>query len=235
MEKGEVRKLIWVGVFAVAMAFVEAMIVYYLRKLYYPNNILFPLNTGMPSEVLALEWVREACTIIMLLGIAVLAGKKFQEKFAYFIYSFAVWDIFYYIWLKVSLNWPASLMDWDVLFLIPVTWVSPVLAPVLVSLTMIALAILILKFPKEKINRREWTLLIFACFLVYLSFIWDYSQLILKKGFLAKFAELAIDPALITEVAQYTPTFYHWELLLFGEFMAILALYLFYNRAKKHS
>ena len=123
MEKEEKRKLVWIGVFAIAMAFVETMIVFYLRKLYYPDNNLFPLNISMPTEILIFEWIREAATIVMLLAIAVLAGRNAKEKFAYFIYTFAIWDIFYYVWLKVTLDWPASLMTWDVLFLIPITWV----------------------------------------------------------------------------------------------------------------
>ena len=57
---------------------------------------------------------------------------------------FAVWDIFYYVWLKVLLDWPASIMDWDILFLIPVTWASPVLCPVLISITLIGFAVVIL-------------------------------------------------------------------------------------------
>ncbi|MDP3026391.1 MAG: hypothetical protein Q8N63_01690, partial [Nanoarchaeota archaeon] len=110
MEKGEKRKLVWVGIFAIAMAFVETMIVFYLRKLYYPDNNLFPLNISMPTEILIFEGIREAATIIMLLAVAIIAGKKAKEKFAYFIYAFAIWDIFYYVWLKVTLDWPASLM-----------------------------------------------------------------------------------------------------------------------------
>jgi hypothetical protein len=74
----------------------------------------------------------------MLAGMAVAAGRNVREAWAFFLIAFGVWDIFYYMWLKVFLNWPESLWTWDLLFLIPLPWVSPVLAPVLVSIVMIA-------------------------------------------------------------------------------------------------
>lgn len=234
------KKMILVGIFAAAMAFVEAAVVFYLRKLYYPDNLLFNPSVSavsLPSLVLIIEWVREICTIIMLFVIAFLAGQKFQGKFAYFLYSFAVWDIFYYVWLKVLLDWPASFLTWDVLFLIPVSWVSPVLAPILVSVTMIVIAFVLLKYPQEKVKFREWLLLISAAILVYASFVWDYSLLILKKGFLVKFSQLAVsvnlNPSLPKIISQYVPTAYHWSLFAFAEILAIAAIISFYRRARK--
>ena len=55
------------------------------------------------------------------------------EEFAGFVVVFGVWDIFYYVFLRVLVTWPASLLDWDILFLIPLPWVGPVLAPVLIA------------------------------------------------------------------------------------------------------
>ncbi|UCF15975.1 MAG: hypothetical protein JSW59_00665, partial [Phycisphaerales bacterium] len=73
-----------------------------------------------------------------------LAGRNRQQRFAYFLTIFAVWDIFYYVWLKILIDWPSTIMDWDVLFLIPVTWASPVLYPVLISLVWLVWAAIIL-------------------------------------------------------------------------------------------
>ena len=73
-----------------------------------------------------------------------LFGRSTRERWAYALVIFSTWDIFYYVWLKVLLDWPASLMDWDILFLIPVVWASPVLCPILVSLAMFAAAVVIL-------------------------------------------------------------------------------------------
>ena len=82
--------------------------------------------------------------MVVLFSIAHLVGHNFRTRLAYFLTLFAVWDIFYYVWLKVLLDWPGSVMDWDVLFLIPTTWAGPVLAPVLISLTMLFMAVGIL-------------------------------------------------------------------------------------------
>jgi len=129
--------LAWVAVFAVAFALVEASVVIYLRALYYPGGFSFPLR-DLPAGFLRLEVGREAATILMLLAVGVIAGAKPWEKFGYFIFAFGVWDLLFYFWLLVTIGWPASLLEWDILFLIPVPWIGPVIAPVLVSLLMVA-------------------------------------------------------------------------------------------------
>ena len=109
-------RLIYVMLFAVAMGYFEAAIVVYLRELYYPEGFSFPL-TVPPVRLIIIELFREAATIIMLISVAALAARKFWERFGYFIILFGIWDIFYYISLKVTLNWPSTLFDWDILFL----------------------------------------------------------------------------------------------------------------------
>ena len=87
--------------------------------------------------MIVVELLRELSTLLMLTSIAALAGRKFWERFAHFLFLFGIWDIFYYIWLKVLIGWPSSPLEWDILFLIPIPWISPVIAPVSVALLMI--------------------------------------------------------------------------------------------------
>ena len=61
----------------------------------------------------------------MLLAVAYIAGGNGPQRFGYFLLSFGIWDVFYYVFLKVLIGWPESLLTWDVLFLIPLTWVGP--------------------------------------------------------------------------------------------------------------
>jgi hypothetical protein len=225
MNKEIKRNLIWVGIFAAAMAFVEAMAVYYLRKIYYPGGVLFPINLAITSEVIKLEWVREIATIIMLLAVAFIAARKFKDKFAYFIYAFAVWDIFYYIWLKVALNWPAHLMDWDILFLIPTIWASPWIIPVIISIIMIILAFVLLKFPKAEIKPKEWTMLIVSAVAFLVSFVWDYAAIHLaNRGSISELTQA---------LTNYVPTRYKWWLFVIGIVFAGLAICSFWKRAIK--
>ena len=130
------RRIAWLIVFAVAMAYVESAVVVYLRAIYYPQGFAFPLVL-MPPGMVAIELGREAATLVMLLGVAMLAGKDRWDSIALFCIAFGVWDIAYYVWLWVFLRWPPSLLTWDVLFLIPVPWIGPVAAPVIVSVVMI--------------------------------------------------------------------------------------------------
>jgi len=99
----------------------------------------------MAADVVLVEVAREAATLLMLLGVAMLAERRPLRRFAAFAFCFGVWDIVYYVMLRAAIGWPASLLEWDILFLIPAPWTSPVLAPVLVSLALIGAAVLILR------------------------------------------------------------------------------------------
>lgn len=142
--KSQIRTIAWIALFAVAFALVEAAVVVYLRALYYPDGFVFPLKLIERHHLIA-ELAREASTIVMLVSVGILAGRTRWQKFAHFIMAFGIWDIFYYVWLKVLLDWPATLTEWDVLFLIPIPWIGPVIAPVTIAILMIVAALGILR------------------------------------------------------------------------------------------
>lgn len=127
------KKLIWITIFAVAFGLVEAVVVIYLRIHFYPEGFYPPLKI-IPTRILYIEVVREVATVVMLVAIGIMIGRTRLAKFGAFMVSFGMWDIFYYFWLYVLIDWPKSILDWDVLFLIPIPWIGPVLAPLLVSL-----------------------------------------------------------------------------------------------------
>jgi hypothetical protein len=135
-------------VFSIAFGYIEAAVVVYLREIFHPDGFTFPMavfgKDAASLRLLLTEIGREAATIVLIFTGAWLFGRHRQQRFAYFMVIFAVWDIFYYVWLKVLLDWPASIMDWDILFLIPVVWASPVFYPVLISMTLFAFAVVIL-------------------------------------------------------------------------------------------
>ena len=100
-----------VVVFAIAMAWVEAASVYYIRAMVdridpYQNNPL-PIH-GVLGQV---ELVREAATLVMLATLGMLAGRTVRAQAGYTAIAFGVWDIFYYIFLKVLCGWPHSLPE----------------------------------------------------------------------------------------------------------------------------
>jgi hypothetical protein len=129
----------WVMVFvyAVAMAWVEAAVVFYLRTMYHRIDPYQINPVPMGDTVAWVEVTREAATMLMLLTVGYLAGHAWRSRLGYFAIAFGVWDIFYYVFLKIACGWPHTVMDWDVLFLIPLPWWGPVLAPVLISLLLI--------------------------------------------------------------------------------------------------
>ena len=196
------KKFTAITIFSIAMGFLEAATVVYLRTLYYPEGFSFPLK-NIPIDIFLVEIGREMSTIVMLAFIGSIAGKTLLEKFCYFLYSFGIWDIFYYIWLKVILNWPPSPMTWDLLFLVPVPWVAPVLAPLIVALTMTILAAVIIYLQERgvyfKISKLDLVLGVLAALLIFVSFMLDFPRM----------------------AAQQSPAKYHWELLISGEFIGL--------------
>jgi hypothetical protein len=140
MRLAPARRLWFVVVlFAVGMAWVEAASVYYLRLLVdrvvpYQAN---PLPVAGPLG--AVEMVREAATLVMLLTVGMLAGRTWPVRLGYSAIAFGVWDILYYVFLAVMTGWPTSVLDWDILFLLPLPWWGPVIAPVSIAMLMIAL------------------------------------------------------------------------------------------------
>jgi hypothetical protein len=150
------RQLILLAVFASSFGFVESAVVVYLRA----ATGLLPGFRGtladvrrssadtykqeesiseFPESLLTIEVLREAATMLMLITVALLAGTGLRERCAMFLWTFAVWDISYYAGLWATVRWPSSLKDLDVLFLIPVPWISQVWFPIIVSvLTLVA-------------------------------------------------------------------------------------------------
>lgn len=136
-----------VAAYAVAMAVVEAMVVFYLRRLFALQYaaVFTPGRFSFPHAYLRHEQIRETATIVMLLAVAFLAGRGQRQKLGYFLLAFGIWDIGYYVALKIMLGWPASLGTRDLLFLTPHQWWAPVWEPLLVSSAFIVAAILLLR------------------------------------------------------------------------------------------
>ena len=132
------RRWTAVGVFSVAMALLEAAVVSYLRVFLDRVDPYQPNPLPLPAWLMPIELAREAATVVMLLSVAWLAGCNWRARCGYFLLAFGIWDIFYYVFLVPFSGWPRSLLDWDVLFLIPLPWWGPILAPVSIAILMVA-------------------------------------------------------------------------------------------------
>jgi len=222
--------LIVVTVFAIAMGFLESAVVVYLREIFYPGGFDFPLSP-IPMNLGVTELLREAATIVMLVSIGILAGKSFSTGFAWFLYSFAIWDIFYYVFLWALIGWPESLMTWDVLFLIPTTWTGPVISPVVVSLTMILLALVILIKAEQgkdsRIPARIWAGLILGSLILIISFVLDYSHHMFTYFSLKDMISLN-NPEIMEVAGAYVPRNFPWAIFATGE-LAILGSIAWYR------
>ncbi len=174
------RRWLLVTLFALAMAWVEAAAVMYLRL---PADRVQPYQADplptLPS-LGPIELVREVATLLMLAAVASLAGRGRQSQFGFFLIAFGLWDLSYYLFLHWMGGWPASLLDWDILFLIPLPWWGPVLAPALISLLMITLGTL-LTHPRfasggSKVPEAAWVAAACGALFAIGVFTWDAAQ-----------------------------------------------------------
>jgi len=217
----------YISIFSIAMALLEAAVVIYLRELYYPTGFTVAMKL-IKEQILITELAREAATIIMLYALAIIAGRTTIERFSYFLLSFAVWDIFYYFWLKIFLNWPQGLFTWDILFLLPITWLAPVLAPLLCSATMIILSLVLLHINQQKQNyhlkRSDWLLFASGSFLILYTFIKDYSSIIIQNGWVLEMQSLLKNQKFRDLTSNYIPATYDWPVFGIGFGIILLSI-----------
>jgi len=205
--------------FGISFGYLEAAVVVYLRAIYDPirhrlhperaAGDLFPLIS--PQQLadagpenprrLLIEIGREAATIAMLAGFGMAAGRNFNERMAAFAVVFGLWDIFFYLFLKLMIAWPQSLFTWDILFLIPLPWVGPVIAPVIVALTLVVCGLVSLGLGGVPARPREWMAMIAGGLIVILAFAWDYRN----------------------TMTGGLPNPFNWPLFLAGEVIALTA------------
>ena len=142
------KKIFWWTLFAASFGYVEALVVVYIRRLtgmapgldyqqvwaarHLPWNGAAIIAEMSRLGVYQTEQMREVATLLLLLGPACAAGRTGRERLALFLYTFAVWDETYYLWLKIWTDFPRSLAASDIYFLLPIAWYGPVWFPVLV-------------------------------------------------------------------------------------------------------
>jgi len=200
--------LLWLAAYAIAMALVEAAIVVHLRHVYYSEDPLavFPLRL-LSTDDLALELAREIATVVMMLAVAVLAARGIVHRVAAFVYVFGLWDLFYYVWLKLYLGWPSQWLEWDILFLIPWPWFGPWLAPALIALLFALWGGWVLATPRD-LRVRWMDALLFAA-----------GALLALAAFLAPAWPLLAGDA--TALRGWIPGTFAWPLYLVG--LAVMA------------
>lgn len=205
--------------FGISFGYVEAAVVVYLRAIYDPIRAqlhperhprdLFPLITPQQlaatgpenTQRLAIEIAREAATMVMLGAVALAVARNLHQWIAAFVVVFGVWDISFYAFLKLLIHWPESLGTWDILFLIPLPWVGPVWAPLLVALTMIVCGLVSLRAGGIRGAVAHWIGALSGAAVMVIAFVWDFRN----------------------TMSGGLPNPFHWPLFLAGEAIALSA------------
>jgi len=206
-------KIFWVSVFSIAMAYLEAAVVVYLRRVYGIDNLILQVPP-FDKQIAVIELGRELTTLVMLLCIGWIAGETFQSRVGFTFITFGLWDIFYYVWLRVFIGWPQSILEPDLLFLIPLPWWGPVLAPVLIALLMVIGGILaVIKVEKNRplhIDAWSWVCLITGVLILLYTFMAD--------------ALIAL-PADASTLSSLKPSQFNWPVYFLGFSLSVIALW----------
>lgn len=143
-----VNMFLLLALFSIAMAHIEGVVVVYLRK---ALGILESESNKVtlekfPKHYIIIEQTREIATIVMLVTLALLVGTSWLDKLMVFLWTFAIWDLFYYVSLYLVIKWPPKFTTTDVLFLIPKPWIAPVWVPISISSIVIIIILIFLLF-----------------------------------------------------------------------------------------
>src|SRR5580692_942385 len=188
------RAVVALFLFGISFGYVEAAVVVYLRALYDPIRArlhpersphdLFPLITSQQladagpehARRLVIEIGREAATMLTLAAVALAIARNLHQWIAAFAIVFGVWDITFYAFLKLMIRWPESLSTWDILFLIPLPWVGPIWAPVLVALSMIVCGLISLRAGGIRGGPLHWAGVLGGALIIIVAFVWDFRN-----------------------------------------------------------
>ena len=194
------NRFILVGIFAVAMAYLESAVVVYLREMYGIVDLIkdTPLS---PDKYTIIEIGREAATLVMLALVGLITGETRQKKIGYSIFAFGIWDIFYYVWLYLFIQWPKSLLEWDILFLIPLPWWGPVITPVLISIFFILVGYFLITKEKIILSKIDWTIFWISILIILFTFMEDGIKIILSGNI---------------DLNAVRPTNFNWSLFFIG-------------------
>ena len=196
--------------FAIAMAWVEAASVFYIRALVdriepYQVDPL-PINGALGN----VELWREAATLVMIASLGALAGRTWGRRAGYAALAFGAWDIFYYVFLRIMSGWPRTLLDWDILFLLPLPWWGPVLAPVCIASLMIVWGTLVTQWhdriPPTRFTQASWGM--------------SSAGIVLALGVFMADSIRAL-PGGLDAVRQVLPAAFNWP--LFGAALLLMA------------
>jgi hypothetical protein len=126
-----------------------------------------------------------------------------RSRFGSFLIIFGIWDILYYGCLHLISGWPRSPLDWDILFLIPLPWWGPVLAPTTIALVMIAGGTLLCRTeqvePAPRPRRWTWSLSLFGIVLALYVFMAD---------------ALSVSAEGMGAIQSVRPVWFNWPLFL---------------------
>lgn len=229
---GITRTVVYVIVFAVAMGYFESVVVLYLRDIFGIHGSEIPTGANL-IRTLRIEVIREAATIVMLIALGWLSGRSATTRIAFFLVAFAIWDLCYYLFLEILLGWPESLFTWDILFLIPLPWTAPVLAPIICSLTMLLLAFLIFNGEQRaapiRLAHLDTALIVGGAILELGSFLWNAIVEIIHMQPAVASVRFE-DGGALAVMAANPPTSFIWPLFASGEAVALFGIFVLGRR-----
>lgn len=176
------NKLFLLFILAAAFGIIEGSVAIYLRPVFNQADFNFEIKilqpekmNGTQKKILATEVWREFFTLILIGAAAAIAADSIIRWAGYYVFIFSIWDLFYYLWIFMRVNWPTSLFSWDILFLIPKMWLAPVIVPILISTVGLVISLMVIrildKFRTAVFDLQHWVPLVLALVFWLISFL----------------------------------------------------------------
>lgn len=133
----------------IAMAYIDALASFYVRGMIQAGHEGAEFATGavqeMPQRIISLELTRQAAFVLVLLTVAIVAGRNGLQQAGSFIFCVGAWIVLRYIAIRALTDWPASLVELDAVIFLPEPLYAPIWMTLILGLALGATGVLLIR------------------------------------------------------------------------------------------
>jgi hypothetical protein len=141
--------LIAIAALCIAIGYVDAVATFYVRGMLEVSqeggNFAQAVTEAMPPRIVALEQTRQAATVLVLVAMAIVAGRNLQQQFGTAFYALGGWIVLRYAAIRTITDWPAGLADIDTVLYLPHAVYAPVWMPIVIGLGVAAIGVTLIR------------------------------------------------------------------------------------------
>lgn len=141
--------LIALTALCIAIAYVDAVATFYVRGMQqiaqHGGDFAQAVTEAMPPRIVTLEQTRQAATVLVLVTVAVVAGRNLQQQFGTAFFALGGWIVLRYAAIRTITDWPTALTDVDTVIFLPDPVYAPVWMPIVIGLGVAAIGVTLVR------------------------------------------------------------------------------------------